>query len=174
MTVDEKGYQQFRRSIEAGAAGAAYSSGLVALSVLAVASFRPEDLPYPYVGRIAWLRTDTIGIFCFILATLALGTSEYLRLSCYAARRSAPVSPLAGVTPHSLTTAAARALIAAGTALVVYVSVNAITHPYTLTLPATHILSWPTEGTLRAVSLIVVACSVAIERAQRINYTRGE
>jgi hypothetical protein len=65
------------------------------------------------------------------------------------------------------TTVVARSLAAAGTTLVAYISINAVTHPITLGLPATHLLSWPTEGTLRAVSLIVVAFAVAIDRALR-------
>jgi hypothetical protein len=65
------------------------------------------------------------------------------------------------------TTVVARSLVAAGTTLVAYISINAVTHPITLGLPATRLLSWPTEGTLRAVSLIVVAFAVAIDRALR-------
>jgi hypothetical protein len=44
--------------------------------------------------------------------------------------------------------------------LVVYLSVNAVTHPYTLTLRATHFASWPTEGTLRVFALLLCVLSV--------------
>ena len=48
--------------------------------------------------------------------------------------------------------------------LVVYLSVNAVTHPATLRLQATHLLSWPAEGTLRVVALLLAAVYVAVLR----------
>lgn len=146
--------------------GLAYSSGLVALSTFLVGSFRPRDLSHPYVGHLAWLRIDSFGIVCFFVATVGLATSTYLRRSYGVTRRTATAGRAPG-TISSLTTAVARSLVAAGTTLVVYISINAVTHPITLGRPATHLLSWPTEGTLRAVCLIVVAFAVAIDRALR-------
>lgn len=146
--------------------GVTYSSGLVALSAFLVGSFRPRDLSHPYVGHLAWLRIDSFGIVCFFVATIGIAVSSYLRRSYGFTRHSATV----GRAPSSIslfTTAVARSLVAAGTTLVVYISINAVTHPITLGKPATHLLSWPTEGTLRAVSLIVVAFAVAIDRALR-------
>jgi hypothetical protein len=151
--------------------GLTYSSGLVALSAFLVGSFRPRDLSQPYVGHLAWLRIDTFGIVSFFVATVGLATSGYLRRSYGATRRSAT----AGRAPGAIslfTIAVARSLVAAGTTLVVYISINAVTHPITLGRPATHLLSWPTEGTLRAVSLIVVTFAVAIDRALRDPGTR--
>jgi hypothetical protein len=146
--------------------GLAYSSGLVALSAFLVGSFRPRDLSHPYVDHLSWLRVDSFGIVSFFVATVALATSGYLRRSRGFTRRSANTGRAPG-TIGLFTTAVARALVAAGTTLVVYISINAVTHPVTLGRPATHLLSWPTEGTLRAVSLIVVALAVAIDRALR-------
>jgi hypothetical protein len=157
---------QVRRLIDGGVNGLAYSSGLVALSAFLVGSFRPQDLSQPYVGHLAWLRIDSLGIVCFFVATVGLATSGYLRRSYGDTRRSATAGPTPG-TLSLLTSVVARSLIAAGTTLVVYVSINAVTHPITLGRPATHLLSWPTEGTLRAVSLIVVTFAVAIERSLR-------
>jgi hypothetical protein len=157
---------QVRRGIEGGVIGLTYSSALVALSALLVGSFRPQDLSHPYVGHLAWLRIDSFGIVSFFVATVGLAASGYLRRSHEVARRSAT----AGQAPGNIcvfTIAVARSLAAAGTILVVYVSINAVTHPITLGRPATHLLSWPTEGTLRAVSLIVVAVAVAIDRTLR-------
>ena len=54
------------------------------------------------------------------------------------------------------------ALLATG--LVVYLSVNAVTHPATLTIEATHFASWPTEGTLRVVALVLCVLSVGMLR----------
>jgi hypothetical protein len=46
------------------------------------------------------------------------------------------------------------------TALVVYLSVNAVTHPATLLIQATHFARWPTEGTLRVIALLLCVLSV--------------
>ena len=155
-----------RRCIEGGVSGLAYSSGLVALSAFLVGSFRPQELHQPYVGHLAWLRTDTLGIVSFFVATIGLAASGFLRHTYRVTLRSATV----GRSPGSIRlfiTVVARALVAAGTTLVVYISINAVTHPVTLGLQATHLLSWPTEGSLRAISLIVVAFAVAIDRSLR-------
>jgi hypothetical protein len=54
-----------------------------------------------------------------------------------------------------------------GTGLVIYLSVNAVTHPATLTLRAIHISSWPTEGALRVIALSLCVCSVSVLRFLR-------
>jgi hypothetical protein len=54
------------------------------------------------------------------------------------------------------------ALLATG--LVVYLSVNAVTHPATLGVHATHLATWPTEGTLRVAALLSCTCSAAALR----------
>jgi hypothetical protein len=143
------------------------SSALVALGVLAMGSFRPAELPTPYWGRIDWLRTDTFGVFCFIVAVVSLTFGEFLRLSRRVRRRES----ISSVTPNTRTVflvATCRSLVAAGSLLIAYLSINAITHPQTLTLPVTHLLSWPTEGTLRVMTLVATACAAALARAQRI------
>ncbi len=45
--------------------------------------------------------------------------------------------------------------------MVIYLSVNAATQPVTLGMQATHFASWPTEGTLRVIALLLCACSAA-------------
>lgn len=155
---------QVRLCIEGGVTGLAYSSGLVALSVFLVGSFRPQELPNPYVSHLEWLRTDTCGIVSFGVATIALAISDYLRRANVVTSRLSNVIRVPG-TIILLITVVARSLVAAGTTLVIYISINSVTHPITLELPATHLLSWPTEGTLRAVSLVVVVIAVATCRA---------
>src|ERR1039458_2845369 len=152
MNLPEMSRDQVRRGIEGGVSGLSYSSGLVALSAFLVGSLRPQDLSRPYVGHLAWLRTDSFRIVSFFVATVGLATSGYLRRSYVVTRRSATAGRAPG-TISLFTTVVARSLVAAGTTLVVYISINTVTHPITLGLPATHLLSWPTEGTLRAVSL---------------------
>jgi hypothetical protein len=146
--------------------GLAYSSALVALSAFLVGSFRPRDLSHPYVGHLTWLRIDSLGVACFVVATVGLATLGYLRRSGAVTGRSGTAGRAPG-TISVLVSAVARSIVVAGTTLVAYVSINAVTHPITLSRPATHLLSWPTEGTLRAVSLIVVAVAVAIDRTLR-------
>ena len=50
------------------------------------------------------------------------------------------------------------------TGLVGYLSVNSVTHPSTLELHVTHLLPWPSEGTVRVISLLLAAGSVSIVR----------
>ena len=167
MTDADFGRERFRRYLEGISTGLAYSGALAALSALAVASFRPNDLSMPYWASIGWLRTDTFGFICFVLATLSFALAEFLRLSRVVGQRRSAVEP--APSPLAVLVAAiARALAAASSILVVYLSVNAVTHPNTLLLPATHRLSWPTEGTLRVAALIVTACAAAVARTQRI------
>jgi hypothetical protein len=162
----------FRCWVEGVFTGLGYATGLAALSVFLVGSFRPQDLPMPYWTDFRWLRTDTFGFGCFIVAVVSLCVSEYLRLSRIA-RHHDEGDPPSPEPAHLFLLAAARTLVAAGTTLVVYLSVNSITHPYTLLIQATHLLSFPTEGTLRVVGLIIVACAVAIARSLRISMGIG-
>jgi hypothetical protein len=155
------------QAVESIFAGLGYASALGTLSVFLVGSFLPQDLPSPYWERLRWLRTDTFGFSCFIVAALTITLSEYLRLSRIT-RRAGTSDPTNVRAGHLFTLVVARSLVVAGSALVVYLSVNAVTHPNTLLLPATHLLSWPTESTLRAIALIVTACAFATARTQRI------
>jgi hypothetical protein len=157
--------------VEGALTGLATGSALVAAGALAVGSLRPSELPTPYWVRLGWLRTDTLGVVCFVIATLAFTASESLRLSRTATRpTSAPADASSGPT-HVLTLAAARALTAAAAVLVVYLSVNAVTHPRSLDLPATHFGSWPTESTLRVAACVVVTIAAGIARTKRIAVT---
>jgi hypothetical protein len=162
----------YRCWVEGAFTGLGYAAGLASLSVFLVASFRVQDLSMPYWGDIRWLRTDTFGFGCFIVASCSICGSEYLRLSRIARHRNegdaAPATPF-----HNFVLAAARTLVLAGTILVAYLSINSITHPQTLLLQATHLLSWPTEGTLRVAGLIVIAFAVGIARSLRISAGNG-
>jgi hypothetical protein len=162
------GGRRFRGEIEGIVTGVAYACALVVVGVFAVASFRPGELGAPYWGRITWLRTDTFGVLCFFAAAAAFSVSEYLRLS----RRADQETPVPTAPPRDgarlVTMALARSFAVAGTALVVYLSANSFTHPQTLSFQATHLLPWPSEGTLRAVTLVMVAGAVATARTLRI------
>jgi hypothetical protein len=42
--------------------------------------------------------------------------------------------------------------------MAIYLMVNSITHPETMTMPITHVVDWPTEGSVLAFALL---CSVS-------------
>lgn len=163
------------RYVESAMTGIAAACALVVLGAFAVASFKPSDLPTPYWGPLDWLRTDTAGAVCFAVGILAFGTSEYLRMRRRAGEVGAPLGPPSDrePSPPVLAVAVARTLAIAAGGVVLYLSVNAVTHPLTLALPASHLLAWPTEGTLRVFALIVVAVAAAVARAQRIQLFGG-
>ena len=54
-----------------------------------------------------------------------------------------------------------------GTGVVIYLSLNAVTHPFTLRLQLTHLWPWPSEGTVRVIALFVCLVAVAVTRYLR-------
>ncbi len=154
-------------AIEAAAAGLAYSAGLCWISASMVASFRPANLSLPYWSAVPALRTDTCGIAAFVTVGACLPVSEYLRLR---RRQAAPRSPGGQPSAEPATlfaAAAARTVAILATGVVLYVSVNSVTHPLSLMVRATHLASWPTEGTLRVGALGLCTFSVAVLRYLR-------
>jgi hypothetical protein len=162
---------------EAAAAGLAFGGLLQWASTALVGSFRPQDLADPYWRGVPWLRTDTSGFAAFIVAAACVLISEYLRLR----RRRAPASRGTTGTPPPtapgdgvlLAFAASEAVAILATGLFGYLSVNAVTHPVTLQLQATHLLSWPTEGTLRVVALLLCVGSFGLLRYLRPRIAAG-
>jgi hypothetical protein len=135
---------------------------------LLVASFRPNDLAMPYWDGVSWLRTDTSGAVTFVVLAVSLCTSEYLRL-----RRKEPNPATASVQARNpLAAAIARVVALLSTVLVVYLSVNAVTHPATLSLHVTHFASWPTEGTVRVAALCLCVVTVGWLRFSSARLTR--
>ena len=59
-----------------------------------------------------------------------------------------------------------------GTALVIYLSLNAVTHPFTLRLQLTHLWPWPSEGTVRVIGLGICLAAVATSRYLRATESR--
>jgi len=150
--------------IEAAATGVAYGAGLWCAGALLVASFRPYDLAMPYWSRLSGLRTDTSGAAAFVVVAVTLVVSEYLRLRRGGGRRRRPSAIRSGGARAAFARAVAEVVALLATGLVVYLSVNAVTHPATLTIEATHFASWPTEGTLRVVALVLCVLSVGMLR----------
>jgi hypothetical protein len=150
--------------VEATAAGLAYAGGLCWASVCLVASFRPGDLSSLYWHGVPGLRTDTCGIIAFLTAGVCFGTCDYLRLrrGQHVAAMSSQPAPSGTARLLGLTTSKTVAILATG--LFVYLSVNAVSHPVTLNMRATHLAPWPTEGTLRVMALFLCAGSVMVQR----------
>ena len=164
-------HQLIWRVVEAFTTGLAFGALLCWGSTALVGSFSPQGLPEPYWATAPWLRTDTLGIAAFAAAAVCLPLSEYLRLRRRAAIRSRAKRWATGERPnpsrHSvliLVQAVAEALAILSVLLVGYLSVNAVMHPATLLSQATHILSWPSEGTLRVVALLLALGSVSTLR----------
>ena len=147
---------------EALTLGLAYGAWLCFANVCLVASFRPAGLSAPYWKVVPGLRTDTCGIAALLAGAICFATSEYLRLR----RHRDGLRPRR--RPTRATSLAARAIsetvVIVATGLVIYVSVNSVTHPATLGTQAWHLTTWPTEGTVRVAALLLCTCSIAILR----------
>ena len=155
-------------AIEALTFGLAYGAGLCWASVCLLASFRPAGLSAPYWSAIPHLRSDTSGVLAFFAVAVFLTCSEFLRLS----RRRAGTAALDGGAPGErwpalAALAAAETVAILATGLVVYLSVNTVSHPASLDLQATHLAPWPTEGTLRVIALVLCVFSAGQVRAGR-------
>jgi hypothetical protein len=173
----ENGTPAGSRATEAVATGLAYSSLLCWATTAIVGSFRPQFLPAPYWQAIPWLRTDSLGVLAFVVTAISLPVSEYLRL--HRRRQAATAQPsggqLAGTGPGALVALAVSETVAVlATCLVGYLSVNAVTHPQTLLLQVTHLLPFPSEGTLRVAGLILCFCSISVLRYLRAQPARPD
>jgi hypothetical protein len=161
------GRQNRRLSIEALTFGLAYGAGLCWASVCLLASFRPAGLSAPYWSAVPDLRSDTAGVLAFFAVALSLTCSEFLRLSRQRVGLPVPDGAPGQRRPAMALLAAAETGAILATGLVLYLSVNTITHPATLNLPATHLAPWPTEGTLRVIALLLCVWSAGQLRAGR-------
>jgi hypothetical protein len=152
---------------ESAAFGLGYTAVLVWFGSALVGSFTGFEA-FPYWPALPHLRTDTAGVLAFAIAIVTLSVSRFLQLR---RRAGTPARPAAGLAerPASVHGVQAIAETAAflGTAMVVYLSFNAITHPYTLRLQLTHLWPWPSEGTVRVIGLAICLVAVATSRYLR-------
>jgi hypothetical protein len=152
-----------RLVVESAALGLGYAAFLIWVGSAFVGSFGDFNDAYPYWPAIPHLRTDTAGFFAFGLAIVCLVISRYLQLG---RRNGAPAERVARLRPARVLAVQAVADVAAllGTALVIYLSVNEAMHPWTLPIQLTHLLPWPSEGTVRVMALGVCLAAVAVRR----------
>jgi hypothetical protein len=155
-------------AVESAAFGVGYTAVLIWAGTALVASFS-EGEANPYWPAIPQLRTDTTGIIAFAVAIVSLAVSKYLQLT---RRSGAPAQPVARPAAVVAAQAVAETAAVLGTGLVVYLSLNAVTHPGTLRLQLTHLLPWPSEGTVRVIGLGVCLAAVATSRYLRATANR--
>jgi hypothetical protein len=160
-----------RAVVESVAAALALAAILVWLGACLVGSFGGQLLAQPYWPQAGGPRTDTSGVIAFAVLAAALVVSETLRVSRRRSGAPPKTSPEALARPvAALITGLAASALVTGTGLVIYLSVNTVTHPMTLTMHATHFATWPTEGTLRVVALALAALSTGWLRYVSIRY----
>lgn len=158
--------------MESVAFGLGYTAVLIWGGSALNGSFGYADA-YPYWYVIP-LRTDTAGVLAFAVAIVCLVVSRYLHL-----RRSAdelvgpaPTRPATRSAGVHLVQAMAETGVVLGTGLVIYLSLNAVTHPWTLKMQLTHLAPWPTEGTVRAIALGICLIGMATRRYLRATANR--
>lgn len=153
--------------VESAAFGIGYTAVLIWSGTALVASFTGGEAN-PYWPAIPGLRTDTTGALAFGFAIIGLILSKYLQL---ARRGGLPARPAPRPAPRpagvNLVQAVAESAAFLSTGLVIYLSLNAVTHPFTLRLQLTHLWPWPSEGTVRVIALAVCLAAVAVTRYLR-------
>jgi hypothetical protein len=127
---------------------------------------------YPYWPAIPHLRTDTSGFLAFAVALVSLAVSRYLELRRRGDRGDAQVKPVSRSAGVHAVQAVADAAVVCGTGVVIYLSLNAITHPWSLPLQLSHLAPWPSEGTARVTALAVCVVAVATRHYLRATATR--
>jgi len=153
--------------VESVAFGLGYTAVLIWAGAALVASLSGGEAA-PYWPAIPHLRTDTTGIIAFTLAIISLTASKYLQLS----RGDGPVEPTARSPRVLAVQAVAETAVILSTGLVAYLSLNAVTHPVTLQMQLTHLLPWPSEGTVRVIALGICLAAVATRRYLRATASR--
>ena len=159
-------------AVEAAAFGIGYTSVLCWASTCLVGTFGGGLLGSPYWPVLPWLRTDTTGVTAFALAAVSLTVSKYLRLR----RTQTGAIPRHLVrrpaSAHAVQAIAETAAVLA-TALVIYLSLNVVTHSVTLRIQLTHLWPWPSEGTVRVIALGICIASVSVTRYLRSTAISG-
>jgi hypothetical protein len=157
-----------RLAFEALTLGLAYGASLCLISVCLLASFRPNQLAASYWSDFPALRSDTAGIVAFLAVAALLPTSKFLRLRRESYGVAAIYSSSGQRLVSSVALAIAETAVILGTVVTIYLSVNDVTHPVTMSMASTHLTPWPTEGTLRVLGLFICVVSVSMTRFLRV------
>lgn len=159
-----------RLVVESVTLGLGYAAVLIWIGSAFVGSFGDFNDAYPYWPAIPHLRTDTAGFLAFAVAIVTLVVSRYLQLG---RRNGAPAErvPVARSPRVLAVQAVADVALVLATALVIYLSVNGAMHPWTLPVQLSHLLPWPSEGTVRVMSLGICLVAAAVRRYLRATAT---
>jgi hypothetical protein len=166
--VGTRNLKSRRLVVESVTFGLGYTAVLIWLGSALVASFTGDEAN-PYWPAIPHLRTDTAGVIAFAVAIVGLVVSRYLQLR---RRGAGPTEPVARSARAAAVQAVAETAVVLGTALVIYLSLNAVTHPVTLRLQLTHLWPWPSEGTVRVIGLGFCLAGAATSRYLRATASR--
>jgi hypothetical protein len=170
--VHTRSHGNRKLAVESAAFGLGYTTVLIWAGTALVGSFSAAEAN-PYWPAIPYLRTDTTGALAFAVAIVSLVASKYLELS---RRNGVPAQPAAQPAARPAGVLAVQAMaetgVVLGTAVVIYLSLNAVTHPVTLGMQLTHLWPWPTEGTVRVIALAICLVSVATRRYLRATANR--
>jgi hypothetical protein len=170
-TVRTRSEDTRRLVVESVAFGLGYTAVLIWGGSALVAAFSPYEA-YPYWPAIPHLRTDTSGVLAFMVSLVCLTVSKYLELRRRASLGDTPVKPVARPAGVLAVQAVAEAAVVCASGLVIYLSLNAVVHPWTLRLRLTHLWPWPSEGTVRVIGLAVCLIAVATRRYLRATASR--
>jgi hypothetical protein len=163
-SVRTGGPDRRKLTVESMAFGLGYAAVLIWIGSALVGSFG-GGLASPYWPDIPHLRTDTAGVISFAIAMLALSASRYLQLK---RRGSTPIPTPSERPARTLAVQAiAETAVILATGMVLYLSFNAVTHPWTLRLQLTHLWPWPSEGTVRVIGLGICLVGSATSRYLR-------
>jgi hypothetical protein len=157
--------------VESVTLGLGYTAVLIFGGSALVAAFSPYEY-YPYWPAIPHLRTDTSGVLAFAVAAICLTVSKYLELRRRSDLGDVPAKPVARPAGVLAVQAVAEAAVVCATGLVIYLSLNAVVHPWTLPLRLTHLWPWPSEGTVRVIGLAICLAAIATRRYLRASATR--
>jgi hypothetical protein len=127
--------------------------------VAAVATLHPQYLPLHFFGRIP-IRTDTTGIWCFVLSTALLMVTGY---------RHALAEQNSRLAKYMF--AVARSLAFHAGAAWAYLASSSISHRFSLDGPLTHVLSWPSEGTASILSLATALVALSVYFILLVSFT---
>jgi hypothetical protein len=170
-TVRTRSEGTLRLVVESVALGLGYATMLIFGGSALVAAFSNNESS-PYWALIPRLRTDTSGVIAFAVALVSLAVSRYLELRRRGDRGDTPVRPVSRSAGVHAVQAVAEAALVLATALVIYLSLNAVTHPWTLEVQLTHLAPRPSEGTVRVVGLFVCLAALATRHYLRATATR--
>jgi hypothetical protein len=155
-------------AVESAAFGLGYTAVLIWAGTALVGAFSASEAD-PYWPAVPLLRTDTTGALAFAVAIVSLVVSKYLQLS---RRNGAPAQSATPAVARSAGVLTVQAMaetgVVLGTGVVIYLSLNAVTHPVTLGIQLTHLWPWPSEGTVRVIGLGICLVSVALRRYLRV------